>query len=53
MREGRLIARQDDGTWASTQAINEILIPSSVIELTQAAWKSAELGRVVRVAELA
>ena len=24
-----------------------------VIELTQAAWKSAELGRVVKVAELA
>jgi len=36
LREGRLIARREDGTWASTRAINEILIPSSVIELTQA-----------------
>jgi len=36
LREGQLISRNADGTWASTQEIREILIPSSVVDLIQA-----------------
>jgi serine/threonine protein kinase/tetratricopeptide (TPR) repeat protein len=36
LREGRFIERKDDGTWASTRAIREIKIPSSVEELVKA-----------------
>jgi tetratricopeptide (TPR) repeat protein len=42
LREGRLIERGEDGAWASTQAIGEILIPSSVVELTLA--RISDLG---------
>jgi tetratricopeptide (TPR) repeat protein len=36
LREGALIAQQQDGTWAQTQVIEEIQIPSSVMDLIQA-----------------
>jgi tetratricopeptide (TPR) repeat protein len=36
LREGRLLAQGPDGTWASTQEIRDLRIPSSVLELVQA-----------------
>lgn len=36
LRDGSYVARGDDGTWAATQAISEIRIPSSVLEVVQA-----------------
>ena len=36
LREGRYITQKDDGTWARTQVIEEIQIPSSVSDLIQA-----------------
>jgi tetratricopeptide (TPR) repeat protein len=36
LREGQLITRRPDGTWKSTQAIQEITLPSTVRELVQA-----------------
>jgi tetratricopeptide (TPR) repeat protein len=36
LREGQFITQNDDGTWASTRVIDEIQIPSSVLELVNA-----------------
>ncbi len=36
LREGQFITRRDDGTWASTRVIDEIEIPSSVLDLVNA-----------------
>jgi tetratricopeptide (TPR) repeat protein len=36
LREGQFITRRPDGTWVSTQVIQEIEIPSSVVDLIQA-----------------
>ncbi|MCU0727062.1 MAG: tetratricopeptide repeat protein [Planctomycetes bacterium] len=36
LREGRFITRRDDGTWATTKAIREIEVPSSVQDLVAA-----------------
>ncbi len=36
LREGRFLTRDGDGTWKRTQAIAEIQIPSSVLDLVQA-----------------
>ena len=36
LREGQFITRQDDGTWTSTKAIEQIHIPSSVLDLVNA-----------------
>jgi len=36
LREGQFIARRPDGTWASTRVIEEIEIPSSVLDLVNA-----------------
>ena len=36
LREGQFIRRRPDGTWGTTQSIQEIQIPSSVMELIQA-----------------
>ncbi len=36
LREGQFITQKDDGTWVSTQIINEIKIPSSVLDLVNA-----------------
>ena len=36
LREGRFIARRDDGTWVSTRMIEDIRIPSSVLDLVNA-----------------
>jgi tetratricopeptide (TPR) repeat protein len=36
LREGQFITQRDDGTWASTQIIDEIQIPSSVLDLVNA-----------------
>ncbi len=36
LREGQFITQKDDGTWVSTQIINEIQIPSSVLDLVNA-----------------
>ncbi|MHC4931964.1 MAG: tetratricopeptide repeat protein, partial [Planctomycetota bacterium] len=36
LREGQLIRQRPDGSWDTTQAIREIQIPSSVLDLVQA-----------------
>jgi len=36
LREGQFITQKDDGTWVSTQIIDEIEIPSSVLDLVNA-----------------
>jgi len=36
LREGQFIRQNDDGTWVSTQIIDEIRIPSSVLDLVNA-----------------
>jgi serine/threonine protein kinase/tetratricopeptide (TPR) repeat protein len=36
LREGQFITQREDGTWASTQVIDEIKIPSSVMDLVNA-----------------
>ncbi len=36
LREGQFIKQRDDGTWASTSVIEEIQIPSSVLDLVNA-----------------
>ena len=36
LREGRFIAQRDDGSWVSTRAVEEIRIPSSVLDLVNA-----------------
>jgi tetratricopeptide (TPR) repeat protein len=36
LREGQFITQKDDGTWASTRIIDEIQIPSSVLDLVNA-----------------
>jgi adenylate cyclase len=36
LREGQSIAQKDDGTWVTTQVIDEIEIPSSVLDLVNA-----------------
>ena len=36
LREGQFITQQPDGTWISTQVIEDIQIPSSVMDLIQA-----------------
>jgi serine/threonine protein kinase/tetratricopeptide (TPR) repeat protein len=36
LREGQFIAKRGDGTWATTRRIEEITIPSSVLDLVQA-----------------
>jgi tetratricopeptide (TPR) repeat protein len=36
LREGRFITREDDGTWVTTRVIEEIEIPSSVLDLVNA-----------------
>ncbi len=36
LREGQFITQKADGTWVSTQIINEIQIPSSVLDLVNA-----------------
>ncbi len=36
LREGQFITQKDDGTWVSTQIINEIKIPSSIFDLVNA-----------------
>ncbi|MHC4339848.1 MAG: serine/threonine-protein kinase [Planctomycetota bacterium] len=36
LREGQLIRQRPDGTWDTTQAIRDIQIPSSVLDLVQA-----------------
>jgi serine/threonine protein kinase/tetratricopeptide (TPR) repeat protein len=36
LREGQFITQKDDGTWVSTQIIDEIQIPSSVLDLVNA-----------------
>ncbi len=36
LREGQFITQQDDGTWVSTRVIDEIQIPSSVLDLVNA-----------------
>jgi tetratricopeptide (TPR) repeat protein len=36
LREGQFITQGDDGTWASTRVIDEIQIPSSVLDLVNA-----------------
>ena len=36
LREGEFITQSDDGTWVSTQVIQDIQIPSSVVDLIQA-----------------
>jgi tetratricopeptide (TPR) repeat protein len=42
LREGQFIAQRDDGTWASTRAIDELKIPSSVLDLVNA--RVADVG---------
>jgi serine/threonine protein kinase/tetratricopeptide (TPR) repeat protein len=42
LREGKFITQSDDGTWASTQVIQDIAIPSSVLDLVNA--RVADLG---------
>ena len=36
LREGRLIAQQADGTWVKTQVIQDVQVPSSVLDLVNA-----------------
>ena len=36
LREGQFITQRDDGTWVSTRVIDEIQIPSSVLDLVNA-----------------
>ncbi len=36
LREGQFITQQSDGTWVSTQVIQDIQIPSSVLDLVRA-----------------
>ena len=36
LREGQFITQKDDGTWASTRVIDDIAIPSSVLDLVNA-----------------
>ncbi len=36
LREGQFISQNDDGTWMSTRVIDEIAIPSSVMDLVNA-----------------
>jgi len=36
LREGQFITRGDDGTWVSTRVIDEIQIPSTVLDLVRA-----------------
>lgn len=36
LREGQFIAQKDDGTWVSTRVIDDIRIPSSVLDLVNA-----------------
>jgi tetratricopeptide (TPR) repeat protein len=36
LREGQFITKRDDGTWATTRIIDEIEIPSSVLDLVNA-----------------
>lgn len=36
LREGQFITQRDDGTWATTRMIDEIEIPSSVLDLVNA-----------------
>jgi hypothetical protein len=36
LREGQFITQKDDGTWVSTRVIDEIQIPSSVLDLVNA-----------------
>jgi tetratricopeptide (TPR) repeat protein len=36
LREGQFITQKDDGTWVSTQIIDQIQIPSSVLDLVNA-----------------
>ncbi len=36
LREGQFITRRDDGTWATTRVIDDIEIPSSILDLVRA-----------------
>ncbi len=46
LREGQFITQQPDGTWVSTQVIDDIQIPSSVMDLVKA--RISDLTQVER-----